>query len=91
MSTPPGSVLLSHIKMMYPGILHDFDENLHGNIHVRYFGDLSHDELEPVRAREVRVQMVIDPALRLEFAALSTTDAAWRASAASAAFSRVSS
>lgn len=43
-------------------------------------------ELEPARALEVRAQIAIDPALRLEFETLSAADAAWRIAAGSAAF-----
>jgi len=43
-------------------------------------------ELDAARAAEVRAQIQMDPALRLEFEALSANDAAWRAAADSGAF-----
>lgn len=43
-------------------------------------------ELEPARALEVRAQIAIDPALRLEFETLSAADAAWWVAAGSGAF-----
>jgi anti-sigma factor RsiW len=43
-------------------------------------------ELDDARAREVEAQIAMDPSLRLEFEALSASDADWRVAAASAAF-----
>lgn len=43
-------------------------------------------ELDATRAAEVRAQIQMDPALRLELEALSVNDAAWRAAAELGAF-----
>lgn len=43
-------------------------------------------ELDTARAAEVRAQIQMDPALRLEFETLSASDAAWRAAADAGAF-----
>ncbi len=43
-------------------------------------------ELDTERAREVEMQIAVDPALRRAFEALSGADAVWRAAAATAIF-----
>jgi anti-sigma factor RsiW len=43
-------------------------------------------ELSPTRAREVEMQIAAEPDLRREFQLLRTSDARWRAAAATAAF-----